>query len=212
MGQGRFISRDPFDDETFFPNIVSVDGSTFTKGNNLYNLTSNNMVTQVDFLGLAYGNPVPSCVSCSSSTSGSLCPKKCCNGKMTQLVPIWNCTRALGGVINFGPLKHGYICCQGSNSGCLGVQKYRPSCMNSCLKRLHRWTLAEQYCHEQCYSQVGDQIEAEVDASGNCEMRCVTPDEKKVACNNPTMPWNYSVLSWHHCYSFANEVTATKCP
>lgn len=55
---------------------------------------------------------------------------KCCKGKRTQLVPIWHCTRKLGGS---GPtsipfFNHQYLCCDGSNSKCFGVQKYLPSC------------------------------------------------------------------------------------
>jgi len=200
---GRWVSRDPIEEEASDFSLEEV-ADFFTPGENLYGFTGNQTVTQIDPLGLAYGNPVPPVVV--SPPSGSFCPKKCCNGKMVQMVAIWNCTRALGGIINIGPLKHGYICCSGANSGCLGVQKYKPSCMNSCLK-----THSKKYCQKLCYAKKGDPIEPEVDPSGTCTMSCVTPDEKNAACSSPSMPWDYSVCKGQHCYSWADDVTSTKC-
>ncbi len=135
------------------------------------------------------------------------CPEKCCNGKKVQMVPIWNCTRKLAGKIELGPLKHGYICCTAANDGCLGVQKYRPSCMKKCMKIGG----AEKDCQKLCYSKQGDPIEPEIDPTGTCKWECVTPDEKNSACTAPKMPWDYSIPSGHQCYSWADDVTSTKC-
>ena len=123
----------------------------------------------------------------------AICPMKCCDGKVVQMVPIWNCTRALGGTIEFGPLKNGYIYCNGKNSGCLGIKKYRPSCMKSCLT-LH----SKKYCQKLCYAKKGTPVEPEVDPSGTCSMRFVTHEDKNMACNSPLVPWDYNVLKWHH--------------
>ena len=134
------------------------------------------------------------------------CPERCCDGELVLLVPIWNCTRKLAGVIKMGPLKHGYVCCDAANKTCLGIQKYKPSCWNVCI-RDH----PTDYCENLCYARKGDQIEPEIDPTGVCTMRCVTPQEKQAACNGPRMPWDYSVPKWHHCYAWADDVTTTKC-
>ena len=58
---------------------------------------------------------------------------------------------------------------------------------------------------------MGDPIEEEVDPTGTCQMKCVTPFEKERACKTPKMPWNYFIPWGHHCYAWANEMTTTNC-
>ena len=106
------------------------------------------------------------------------CPTKCCDGKPTQLVPVWSCKRTLkwpedattGPIswwLNITALYHQYLCCNGENQKCFGVTNK--------LKK-------------------GDVIPEEKDQSGKCEMRCVCPKEKEAACSGEArMPENYHV-------------------
>jgi len=200
---GRWINRDKIDDKA---NIALLDNALDLSiyGENFYSFSGNEPLLKVDYLGLSYINPTVNFEF--SPKMVPVCPKKCCNGKIIQLVPIWNCTRKLGGMIKLGPLKHGYICCNGENDGCLGIQKYKPSCMDACLKNN-----SKKYCQKLCYANNGDPIEPEVEPIGTCTMKCVSPDEKNTACNSPAMPWNYDICKGHHCYSWADDATTSKC-
>ena len=179
---GRWNSRDPL-------SLMNYD--------NLYLFVRNNPILLIDYLGLA-------------AYKWGSCPKRCCNGKCTQLVPLYVCERPLGGVIQWGPIKHSYVCCAGVNQGCYGVQKYVPSCMKDCLDGSNS-LVRKLFCHNACYASSGTLIEHEMNPTGTCKMQCVTPSEKDAACQNPRMPWDYSILSGQQCNSWAQQMTTTSC-
>ena len=108
---GRWLSRDP-------------EGEVADL--NLRCMLSNIAINGFDYLGLSLVRP----------NKDGTCPKKCCGGKMIQLVPIWHCIRKLGGTgaTSLWLLNHQYICCDNSNLSCFGVQKYIPSCMKNALQ------------------------------------------------------------------------------
>ena len=119
---GRWMSRDPIgDDEPPLPDDHPKDSLSFQ-------FNSNNAIWFYDILGMATA-PWGPITPWNLLPLPNPCPKRCCFGKLIQLVPIWNCTRKLAGVVEIGPVKHGYICCGGYNVNCFGIQKYRPSCM-----------------------------------------------------------------------------------
>ena len=137
---------------------------------------------------------------------------KCCKGKRTQLVPIWHCTRKLGGS---GPtsipfFNHQYLCCDGSNSKCFGVQKYLPSCEKKCREKFGS-EFQFKKCKKTCHAKKGDIIEPEVDASGSCEKRCVCPEEKSAACDGcATMPEDYSIGPFGiDCQEWSDSATSS---
>ena len=184
---GRWPSRDPIEEE----------GSP-----NLYMMVENDPVGNADLLGMAVVSP----------DSSGKCPKRCSKkgNKPVQLVPIWVCTRKLGGA---GPgipiLNHQYICCSGSNAGCWGVQKYTPSCMKTCKAN----GKSDKYCKEKCYAKKGTPIEPEVSPTGTCKKQCVTPSEKRSACSgNRTMPEDYHIGPHGiDCQEWAKEEGSTFC-
>ena len=136
------------------------------------------------------------------------CPKMCCNGVYQQLVSVWYCERPLGRLpVKVGGLKHGYICCDGDNKGCFGIQKYTKSCMDKCQLE----GKSESECKGVCLARKGTAIEEEANATGTCTMKCVTAAEKLAACDKPTMPWDYDIPAGRQCWSWAQNVTTTRC-
>lgn len=170
-----------------------------------YVFNINKSLDSYDFLGMATIPWLPGTPSIVPPSNP--CPEKCCDGKKIQMVPVWNCTRKFGGTIEFGPIKHGYICCDAANFNCFGIQKYRKQCMSDCIASGKK----TKECKKKCFSKKGNPIDPEIDPTGSCEMKCVTPKEKATACNSPTMPWDYSIPQKHHCYAWADYVTTTKC-
>ena len=173
-------------------------------GMNLYSLTANNAIDFYDNYGLKVIVP---------QRGTAKCPEICCNGRKIQLVPIWICKRKLG---KYGPtwlplLNHQYICCNGINSDCYGVQKYRDSCMQKC-NAINDKKRRKQ-CKKGCYAAQGTIIEPEVDSSGTCQIRCITPDEKNTNCDGKRqMPEKYAIGFWGiDCQEWADEMTKTHC-
>ena len=186
---GRWLSRDPIGE---------------LGGVNLYGFVGNNPISKTDRLGLmAVVRP---------DSSGN-CPRRCCSrrGPAEQLVPIWLCTRKLGGN---GPaimpiINHKYLCCDSPTEKCYGVTKYRPSCMNECRKEGR----PESECKEECFAKKGSPIEKESRINGTCETRCVRAEEKQNVCNGrQTMPEDYRIDGKGiDCQEWAKSSTMTTC-
>ena len=183
--------------------------------NNQYTFINNNPLKNSDLLGLVIipwnattpiGQPVPlnspklpvilpSPQPWDITTEDEIaCPKKCFNGKMIQLVRIWSCKRPLKSFpMQIGSLYHQYIYCSGNNRNCYGVQAK---------------TLRDG--GKRTPTKKGDLILAEEDPSGDCELRCVMPEEKRKACNGRCqMPKDYALCSYN-CQDWAESVTTTK--
>ena len=167
---------------------LNYDIDELSSGDNLYMFVYNSPVDYIDEIGMrpkhhrgprrrprGSNKPRRKIVPPLNDKS---CPTKCCDGKPTQLVPVWSCKRTLQwsedattGPISCGhnitALYHQYLCCNGENQKCFGVTNK--------LKK-------------------GDVIPEEKDRSGKCEMRCVCPKEKEAACSGEArMPENYHV-------------------
>ena len=184
---GRWSNRDPIE---------------HLGGFNLYGFVKNNPVANIDKFGLEVVKP----------DSNGKCPKRCCEkgGVPEQLVPIWICTRMLGGTGPGWPIvNHQYICCGGQNVNCFGVQKYRPSCMANCKAQKK----TDKECEKECYAKKGTLIEPETSPTGTCEIRCITDSEKNTVCNGQQrMPEDYHIGPFGiDCQEWADDSTTTRC-
>ena len=124
------------------------------------------------------------------------CPVKCFEGQIVQLVRVWSCKRSLANFAKMiGPLFHQYLCCDGVNRNCYGVQ------MKTSVNGQERKT------------ERNDLILPEVDPSGECEVRCIMPSEKERACNGTCrMPTDYNLFSCGgmNCQDWVKSVTTTQ--
>ena len=164
---------------------------------NRYLFNRNNPLINVDVMGLitiSWDSKIESPYN-PTQFDRRMCPIKCFNGEPIQLVSIWSCKRPLAMFpIMISKLHHQYLCCDGKNSNCYGVQA----------KTLHAGDIEEKP------TKKGDLIRPEVDPSGDCELRCVMPKEKQAACSGQCrMPEDYGLFSYN-CQTWVECMTTTK--
>jgi RHS repeat-associated protein len=208
---GRWPNRDPLGELGHeLMTWTEVSPMTLKEAGNLYLLAANDAINRIDIDGRIAALKCPRCGQWHQGfheCPSEKCPARVCYGKCVQLVPIWLCERPLGPLpVKLGSAKHSYLCCNGVNDNCFGVQKRSDSCMVECMK-----TKSRRQCKNECHTMVGDEIEPEVRPTGSCIMRCVMPQEHGLACADPRMPYDYSILKGQHCNEWANSMTTTSC-
>ncbi|MCK4887961.1 MAG: hypothetical protein KAS96_11285, partial [Planctomycetes bacterium] len=216
---GRWLTQDPLGitPNPQFPNEFYIIDQ-YEDGSNIYEYTGGNPVVNLDAYGLNYAPP-PAPGPEIYDVKGE-CPTKCCKTSYSKskcpvkMVPVWHCTRKLGGFPIQVPalaLEHCYVCLSGPNSGCLGVQAKIPSCVDACKKAYPNSWQKRRKCKKACRALKGTEIEPEMDPTGKCTKRCLTPEEStKLAGQASNMARNYELLGYN-CCAWSNSVTSTKC-
>jgi RHS repeat-associated protein len=197
---GRFTSRDPIEYDS---------GDT-----NIYRYVKNKPINSFDLYGLAccngtYYNPDTECcenekivlkesiwlcersLNLTVTITGQVNPFTLCPSEQEVNfgTPIYYLCYLYGnrpGTCLPSRPRHSYLCCDGANKNCYGMQAYQDTAKTK-------------------PAQKGDPIPRESKLTGICEEHKVCPALKKKKCNNPTAEYDYQ---WYYsnCNVWAQEV------
>ncbi len=204
---GRFLTRDPIGYDAgdvsiyrcvFNNPLISTDAPGLGNGMHSWPNPDGNY---------APPSTPPDTAACCNGVQYDPAAQCCENDVVVDQVSVRHCTRPLNnsyvgpalyntlGVVGWGSNhwlpqqpRHSYICCDGANKNCFGMQQTQKDSMDKTKYYDTKKT-------KPVYTKKGDSISKEYLTTGVCYEHKVCPSSKKSTCDNPKAPYDYN---WHH--------------